>query len=206
MALMAPSSGGAAGVYGGAEVDDEGQSFVYAGGTTDGKIYLSAFAGHLEYRFRDGGVLRDAEITSLTPSVGIRREGPLTLTLSAGPMFREKKEEGAFGDESTTEAGGALQFGGYLQDGQGSLEALASYATLDDFFWGRLRGKRQAFGDLYAGAEIFLMGNSDFEGWGTGPVIEFRAGGIAVALKAGFKHTSTFGDGAYAGLELFAPF
>jgi len=206
MALVLPAAAGAAGVFGGAEVDDEGQSFVYVGGATDGKIFFSALAGHLEYQFREGGALRDAEITSITLSVGMRKEGPITLTLGAGPVLREKKEENAGGESRTTEAGGAVQLGGYLYGDGGSLEALASYATLDDFFWGRLRGKRQAVGDLYAGAEVFLMGNSDFDGWGAGPLVEFRAGRVTLGAKAGYKHTSTFKGGAYVGLEIYAPF
>ena len=189
-----------------AEVDDEGQSFIYLGAATEGTIFFNVFAGYLQYEFEDDDILRDATIKSITPALGIKKEGPLTLTLAAGPILREKEEEQDDGDDRTTEVGGFVQFGSYYWGNKGTFEGLVSYTTLDDFFWGRIRGKRKTVGRLYAGAEFFLMGNSDFDSWGLGPLLEFRGDKASILLKGGYKHTSTFNDGMYTGIELFTSF
>ncbi len=203
--FLFPGIGESAGVFGGAEVDNEGQRFFYMGAQTEGKFFLQVFAGDLLYNFKDDGKIRETKLRFITPAIGLQKQGALTLSLVAGPTLREKKEEQDSGFKKTTNLGGFFQFGGFLSEEDKNLEFLASYTTLDNFVWSRLRGKKKITAYLFTGAEIFWMGNKDFDSWGGGPLLEFNGGKGTLALKAGYKHTSTYKGGAYTGIEVYVP-
>jgi hypothetical protein len=204
--LVAPRIGESAGVFGGTEVDDEGQRFFYIGMITEGKLFFNIFAGDLLYEFEINGDFREARLRFITPALGIKKEGPLTFTLIAGPTLREKKEEQDSGFKTKTEAGGFFQFGGFIWGKDENLEVLISYTTLDNFFWSRLRGKKRIIGHIFTGIGLFWMGNRDFEGWGVGPLLEFRGEKGTLGVKAGYKYTSTYKGGVYTGVEFYISF
>lgn len=204
--LFWPIAGECAGVFGGFEFDDEEQHFYYLGVATDGKYFLNALASHNRYEFEDNGELKLAKIKSLSLGAGLRREGPLSLAVSAGPVVREKDEEVDEGTSSETEIGALFQFDGYWWRDDEVLRLQATFSTLDTFVWSRLRGRKRIHGVLYGGAEVFWMGNSDYHAWGVGPILEVGLEAISVVARWGFKHSSTFNGGVYAGVELYAPF
>jgi hypothetical protein len=204
--FLLASSAESAGLFTGAEVDDESQRFLYAGAQTDGKYFLQIFAADLNYDFKDNGIIREATSKWITPAIGFRTRGSLSLSVVAGPTFREKKEEQSSGTTTVRDSGGFFQVGGYFWKEDMNIEFLASYTNLDNFLWGRLRAKKRIRDSFFMGAEVFGMGNQDFNGWGVGPLLELRKGKAAFTLKAGYKNTTTYGGGLYAGLELYTAF
>jgi len=204
--LLISKPGECTGLYGGAEIDDESQRFFYLGVQTEGKYFLQVFAGDLYYDFKDNGKIIDAELKWITPAVGIKLEGPVTLTLAAGPTFRNKKEERDPKTEKDTESGGFYQLGLFRWRENHNLEFLASYTNLDNFYWSRLRGRKRVKGSFFAGMEIFGMDNQDVDAWGVGPLLEYQMKKTAITFKTGYKHTSTYNGGFYTGLEFYSSF
>lgn len=205
LVLLAPLDAVSSGVYGGFDIDNEGQIFSYLGGMTGGAIFANVIAGYNRYEFKDNGMIREARSLFVTPAIGIKREGPLTLTLTAGPTIREKEEEKESGNDLTTEVGATFQAGAFYWGNNRTMDCLASISTLDTFFWSRIRGKQSIAHNLYGGVELFWMGNDDFESWGLGPLLEMRMKKVSLGLKTGYKNTSTFHDGFYVGIEFFTP-
>ncbi|MGW8272481.1 MAG: hypothetical protein ACWGN7_03720 [Thermodesulfovibrionales bacterium] len=203
--LVWPIAGDCAGIFAGFEFDDEEQHFYYLGLSTDGEYFFNVLASHNRYEFEDNGELRLAKIKSLSPGVGLRREGPLTWMVSAGPVVREKDEETDEGSSSKTEIGALFQLDGFWFRDNESLRLQATFSTLDTFLWSRLRGKKRIYGVLHGGAEVFWMGNSDFDAWGIGPILEISMEGISAVARWGLKESSTFNGGMYAGIELYTP-
>lgn len=177
-----------------------------AGAQTDGRYVLQLFAGDLDYDFKDNGTIREATSKWITPAVGFRTRVSYSLSVVAGPSFREKKEKQGSGTTTVRDSGGFFQLGGFFWKEDMNLEFLASYTNLDNFLWGWLRAKNRIRGSLFVGAEVFGMGNQDFDGWGGGPLLELRKGKAAFTLKAGYKNTTTYGGGLYTGLELYTAF
>jgi hypothetical protein len=204
--LLLPSAAESTGVFGGFDIDNEGQIFSYVGGVTEGTVFAHVLAGYQRYEFKDNGEIREVNSFFVTPAIGLKSSGPLSVNLSVGPTVRDKEEEEESGYDRSTEVGGTVQVGGYLWRRDHTFDALASFSTLDAFFWGRMRGTKRIANNLYGGGEIFWMGNDDFEGWGAGPVMVLQMKKLSLGLKMGYKNTSTFDDGFYVGCELYTSF
>lgn len=139
----------------------------------------------------------------------------MTLAGSIGVDFREsEKELASGGSETKKEAGVALQGEAYMQlEDKKSLEFIASYSSIDSFFWARGRVKKGVYvigenTDLKIGAEAAGMGNSDFSAYQAGALAEFYniPLNFSVLFKGGYKNTSASGGMAYGGVELYHGF
>ena len=204
----------------GFEIDNEGQYYGYLGLRTpvtslrpDLELLAQLYADTIRYSFRSEGRLLDAHANSIAPAVGLRqRFGPWNVTGFAGSQIRSKREDLVNGGTMTTEKVGAfLQGETFYWHERGSFHGIISYSTLDNFLWGRLRGKLLAFKTdgglpIYGGWDVIGMGNKDFNAFHTGPLLEIPVGKLFFLIKAGYKYTSTFQSGAYTGLELYLPF
>jgi hypothetical protein len=95
---------------------------------------------------------------------------------------------------------------------KGGVHAIGSYADLDNFFWGRLRGKLLAHQfnrgccKTYVGWDVTGMGNAEFRAVKTGPLVELSIGPVFVLFKGGYQHNTTFQSGAFGGVELYTAF
>jgi len=215
-----PSAGMTHDAFTGFELDDRGQYYGFLGLQTpltsiqkDLDLFAQLYAATLRYSFRSDGNLLNARVDSITPSVGLRqRFDPWNVSVLAGPQFREKHEDVVNGGRTTSdEVGAFLQGETFYWHERGSFHGIISYSTLDDFFWGRLRGKVSAFKTngghrIYAGWDVIGMGNKDFNAFHTGPLVEVPIGKVFFLIKGGYKYTSAFHNGAYTGLEIYLPF
>lgn len=218
--VLLPTAGLAHDAFTGFEIDDEGQYFGFLGLQTpvtkikqDLELFAQLYAATLRYSFRSEGRLLDARVNSISPAVGLRqRFDPWNVSGFVGPQFRNKREDLVNGGTLTKEEVGAfLQGETFYWHERGSFHGIISYSTLDDFLWGRLRGKLLAFKTgggrlVYGGWDVIGMGNKDFSAFHTGPLVEVPIGKVFFLIKAGYKYTSSFQSGAYTGLELYLPF
>ncbi len=224
-ACMASHPAAAADSYsliGGSEADSEGQSFSYIGAgvfrplSTEYSIGGKVFAGYLKYRFDSNGRTLDAESPMVTPSVGLQYHGDgFSLAGSVGADFRRTSRETASGaTETSSETGAAVQAEAYTWwADRYSAELIASYSTIDSFFWMRGRVKKGVYTvgsstDLKVGAEAAGMGNSDFSATQAGAVLEFSNAplNLSVLFKAGVRNSSASSGAAYGGIEAFYGF
>jgi hypothetical protein len=96
-----------------------------------------------------------------------------------------------------------------------NLTAFGSYSDNSNFSYEKAGIKQQVTNLDYKGPYTFFAGveqsagrNKDFRGETYGALIElfYIPQKISVALRGGYKHDSTFGDGAYGGLQLYKGF
>lgn len=221
--LLSPESARSGDLFTGFQMDDDAQYFTYLGLREDLpwevsglKGYVQLFASGQTYEFESSNQDIDADVQSLTPSLGVTKAlagGPWTVSALAGPQLRWKKEEGF-----TNDAGRDLDVGVFLQaeamywQETGSFHALFSYASLDDFFFGRLRGKLRTFSPesgccyVFLGFDVAGMGNDDFRAVQIGPLIEVPVGRVFLLTRGGYQNDSSSGSGGYGGLEIYMPF
>lgn len=85
---------------------------------------------------------------------------------------------------------------------QWRLGAIASYATQQSGYWGRVRAMRSLGSTLEAGAEFVASGNDEADATATGLVLGVKPAHSrwSVNLRAGYRFQDV-GDGAYGGLE-----
>ena len=218
--VLLPNAGMAYDAFTGFEIDNEGQHYGYLGLRTpvtkiqqDLELLAQLYADTIRYSVRSEGRLLDAHANSIAPAVGLQqRFDPWNVTGLVGPQFRTKREDLVNGGTMTTDKVGAfLQGETFYWHERGSFHGIVSYSTLDNFLWGRLRGKLLAFKTnegrlVYGGWDVIGMGNKDFSAFHTGPLIEMPIGKLFFLVKAGYKYTSTFQNGAYTGFELYLPF
>jgi hypothetical protein len=96
-----PRESDAGDVFTGFQVDDKNQYFIYLGvrtpivrtsGGTD--LFVQATTGGFGYSFKTEGQLRDANVQSLVPSLGITKIiGGWALSALAGPQLRRIEEQ-----------------------------------------------------------------------------------------------------------------
>jgi hypothetical protein len=221
------TSGDKAQVYshyamGGAEWDGRSGSFAYIGTgiqravsrrySLTGKV----FYGDLKYRFDSAGETLTAKVPIFNAQVGLSFKGDwYVLGGSVGVDLRETEKELVTGGTQTdNEAGIAIQAETYMWgQGKKSLGIIASYSTIDDFFWGRARAKKGVYEpakglDLKIGAELVGMGNSDFSSIQAGAIVELykNAGDLSFLIKGGIKSSSDIDSTGYAGLEIYKGF
>jgi hypothetical protein len=216
-----PRESDAGDVFTGFQVDDKNQYFIYLGvrtpivrtsGGTD--LFVQATTGGFGYSFKTEGQLRDANVQSLVPSLGITKIiGDWALSALAGPQLRRIEEQRLNASNTIAyQAGVYGQLEAFYWHEKWNFLATGSYADLDNFFWSRLRGKVLAYKPekgccaTYAGWDITGMGNADFRGVMTGPVGEVQVGHVFILARGGYQNNTTFHSGAYGGFEIYFPF
>jgi hypothetical protein len=217
--IMLPCASARAGdLFTGFQMDDEAKYFAYLGLREDLpweafglKGYAQLFGAGQSYEFESGNQDIDAEVQFLIPALGVTKAlgGGWSVSGLVGPKLRWKKEEG-FPDDSGREfdVGVFVQAETMYWRETHSLHGIISYGSQDDFFFGRARGKLQIYSrargccEIFAGLEVAGMGNRDFRAVQTGPLVEVPIGRVSVLARVGFQHDSSFGSGAYGGLEI----
>ena len=220
-------SGFAAGfsTFAGGEFDGRGQGFSYIGMdltqsinktiSISGRIVPSS----LTYKYYSGDRLIKASSPGISPAVGIKLfRGHTMIGFFGGLEFKNTTLRPD--DQSASVRGSSSA--GILQGefdmwfpSRTNLSAYASFSGTSNFSYERVRIKQQItnldFNKTYTlnvGVEQFYGRNSDFHQEGVGLILELFhiPGGISVAVRGGFKNDSTFGSGAYEGLELYKGF
>ena len=216
-----PLASEAGDTFTGFQIDNKSQYFGYLGvrtpllQTSGGPdLFVQVMTAGLGYSFKSNGQLLDANVQFIVPSLGISKAiGGWTLSAQAGPQLRRIEEQ-----RLNTSASIEHQIGAYGQvealywHEKGSLHAVGSYADLDNFFWGRLRGKLLAHQSMtrccstYIGWDVAGMGNVDFRAVQTGPLVEIPVGKVFLLAKGGYQYSSSFHSGVYGGVEVYFPF
>lgn len=216
--LPAPARAGD--LFTGFQVDNKSQYFGYLGiripvrqmnGGTN--LFVQAMTAGLGYSFKSNGQILDTNAQFVVPSLGISQTfGRWTVLALAGPQLRRIEEERLSSIASIDHQVGAfVQAEAMYWHEKGNLHAIGSFADLDDFFWGRLRGKllvHQATGccSAYAGWDVAGMQNRDYRAVQTGPLVEVPIGKLHLLVRGGYQHTTSFHSGAYGGVEVYVPF
>lgn len=208
-------------VFTGFQIDNKSQYFGYlgvrmpvlqmSGGTN---LFVQAMTAGLGYSFKSNGQLLDANVQFVVPSLGISQTfGGWTFLALAGPQLRRIEQERLNSSASIDHQIGAFaQVEAMYWHEKGSLHAIGSYADLDNFFWGRLRGKLLAYKSdkrccsAYVGWEVAGMGNGDFRAVQTGPIVEVPIGKVSLLAKGGYQNSNSFHSGGYGGFEVYFPF
>ncbi len=221
--LLPGASANAGDLFSGFQIDHEEQYFAYFGVkealpweplaiTTFAQLFI---AGQ-NYQYDSGNREIDADVQTVTPSLGLSElldGGPWNISALVGPQLRWKKEDGFRNDSGRDfDVGVFAQLETMYWQESHSLHAMVSYASLDDFFFGRIRGKFRAHAPetrccvIWLGLDVAGMGNDDFSAVQTGPLIEVPIGGFFLLARAGYQHDSTFGSGGYGGVEIYTRF
>lgn len=220
-------SGFAAGfsTFAGGEIDGRGQGFSYIGMELTQSINKTiAISGRivpsfLTYKYYSGDILIKANSPGISPAAGIKLLwGQSMIGFFGGVEFRNTTLNPD--DQSASVRGSSVA--GTLQgefdtwfSSRTSLNASASFSGTSNFSYEKVRIKQQITNldfkktyTLNAGVEQFYGRNSDFNQEGVGLILELFqiSGRISVAVRGGLKHDSTFGGGAYGGLELYKGF
>jgi hypothetical protein len=208
-------------VFTGFQIDNKSQYFGYlgvrvpivqmSGGTT---LFAQAMTAGLGYSFKSSGRLLDANVQFVVPSLGISQSlGRWTFLALGGPQLRRIEEDRLNTTTTVDHQVGAFgQVEAFYWHEKGNLHAIGSYADLDNFFWGRLRGKllvhksEKGCCPLYGGWEVAGMGNGEFRAVQTGPVVELPVGKVALLAKGGYQYSNSFHSGGYGGIEVYFPF
>jgi hypothetical protein len=211
--------------FAGGEIDNHGQSFSYLGvDVTQSLNKTIAVSGRivpsfLTYKYYSG----DNEIKANSPGVsavaGIKFFwGETMLGIFGGGEFRDttlSPDDPAASVRGSTTAGVIQgEFYSWLPS-RTNLNLFVSYSGTSNFSYERGGIKQQITNldfkgpyNINVGLEQFYGRNSDFHGEGIGIVVElfYIPQKFSVALRGGFKHDSTFGAGAYGGLDLYKGF
>lgn len=208
-------------LFTGFQMDGRGQYFSYLGvrlpviqlneNTT---VFVQTSMAGLGYSSKSAGQLVDSNAQFIVPSIGLSRSfGRWTVLALGGPQLRRIEEERLNATNRIDHQAGAYgQVEGLYWHENGSLHAIGSYADLDDYFWGRLRGKLAVYKPaqrccaLSVGWDIAGMGNADFRAVQTGPVLEVPIGTVFLLAKGGYEHSNSFHSGGYGGVEMYVPF
>jgi len=216
-----PSRTLAGDVFAGFQIDNKSQYFGYlgvrtpvllmSGGTT---LFAQAMTAGLGYSFRSNGQVLDTNVQFVVPSFGISQSlGRWTFLALAGPQLRRIEEDRLSTRSSVDHQVGFFgQIEGLYWHEKGSLHAIGSYADLDNFFWGRLRGKLLTYRSekgccpLYTGWDIAGMGNGEFRAIQTGPILEVPIRKVFFLVRGGYQNSTSFHSGGYGGAEVYFPF
>lgn len=221
--ILLPTGAQAGDFFTGFLIDDEAQYFTYLGVRTplnflkqDGfNPFVQLFAAGFGYDFKSNGQLLNANSQFVVPSIGVKTDlGSWNIAGLVGPQLRRKEEENLLtgASDTTEEVGVFVQGEGFHWREEGNLHAIFSYGDLDEFFWGRLRGKLRVYKPekgccvTFLGWDVEGMGNDDFQAARTGPVVEVPIGPVFGLVRGGYQYSSTFRSGAYTGLEVYFAF
>lgn len=218
---IVPSRAQAGDVFTGFQIDNKRQYFGYLGVRTpvllmsgETSLFVQAMTAGLGYSFKSNGQLLDANVQFVVPSLGISQSlGRWTFLALAGPQLRRIEEE-RFNTSSRVDhqIGAFGQIEALYWHEKGSLHAIGSYADLDNFFWGRLRGKLLTYKStkgccpVYTGWDVAGMGNGEFRAVQTGPIAEVAIGKVFLLAKGGYQNSNSFHSGGYGGIEVYFPF
>lgn len=222
--VMLPCTSANAGdLFAGFRMDNEEQYFAYLGlkeglpwKPFDLETFAQLFGSGQNYEYESGNRDIDADVQSLTPSLGITTplgDGGWSISTLAGPDFRWKKEDGFQNDSGRDfDVGVFVQAETMYWHESHSLHAMVSYASLDNFFFGRIRGKLLTHSPetccrkIFLGLDVAGMGNDDFSAVQAGPLVEVPVGRFFLLARGGYQHDSNFGSGGYGGLEIYTSF
>jgi hypothetical protein len=221
-AVLGSAVGAAAGdVFTGFQIDNHSQYFAYTGvrvplttPSSNLQPFVQFMGAGLGYSFKEGGVIRDAELQFATPAAGLKYlRGPWSFIGFAGSQFRWKQQDLLGGGRSNEQdIGFQLQGEAFRWHEQGIVHAIVSYTNLDGLVWSRLRATRLAYKSersccsLYVGGDIAGMGNKDFYAVQTGPLVQVPVGPFYLTVKGGYQYSQTFQNGGYGGVEVYVPF
>lgn len=212
-------------VFGGTEIDGHGQGFSYAAVDATQKIndWLSlsgrVMPSYLTYKYYSGNTLIRAD----SPGVDVLGGVKLSLGVTSLALFGgvENRDTNLYPNDPYASVRGHTTAGTvqgelntWITKGT-NLDVFASYSGTSDFTYEKGRIKEQITNldskktyTFYAGIEQFLGRNMDFNEQGVGPVVEliYLPQKLSVALMGGYKHDSTFSNGAYWGLQVYKGF
>lgn len=211
--------------FAGGEIDGRGQGFSYIGMDLTKSINKTiSFSGrivpsYLTYKYYSGDRLIKANSPGISPAAGIKLLwGQSMIGFFGGVEFRNTTLDPD--DQSASVRGSSVA--GTLQgefdtwfSSRTSLNASTSFSGTSNFAYERMRIKQQItnldFNKTYtlnAGVEQFYGQNSDFHQEGIGLILELFqiSWKTSVAVRSGLKRDSTFGSGAYGGLEFYKGF
>jgi len=212
-------------LFAGGEIDTRGQGFSYLGIDLTQKIYENISVSgrvtpnYLTYKYRSGDHLIKAVSPGLYTVAGIKLSwGQTTLGLFGGTEYRHTN---LHPDDKNADIRGTT-FGGLVQGefdtwlpSRTNFNLFASYSGTNGFLYERGRIKQQITNlnfkkpnTINVGVEQFYGRNPDFQQVGVGPILEIYniPNRISLALRSGYKHDSTFGNGFYGGLEFYVGF
>jgi hypothetical protein len=214
-----------ASTFAGGEFDGRGQGFSYLGVDVTQKIYQNislsgrVIPNYLTYRFYSGGQLVRANSPGLYAVGGIKLSWDKTkLGVFGGTDYRHTelapdiKNAKVRGETLAGVVQG--EFDSWLPS-RTNVNIYSSFSGTDNFFYERGRIKQQITNldfkrpyTISAGAEQFIGRNPDFHQEGAGLMLEWYhiCQKVSIAVRSGFKHDSTFGNGIYGGLELYKGF
>ncbi len=208
-------------IFTGFQIDNTSQYFTYLGVRTPilenaagSGLFVQAITSGLGYHVRTDGQLLDANVQSIVPSLGLTKPlGRWALSALVGPQLRRIEEEQLHARRTIAYQTGVYgQLEALYRHEKWNLHAIGLYADLDNFFWSRLRGKVLAYKPeksccaTYAGWDVTGMGNADFRGIMTGPVVEVQVGTVFLLVRGGYQHNTTFQGGSFGGLDIYYPF
>lgn len=214
-----------ASLFAGGEIDTRGQGFSYLGFDLTQKIYENvsisarAIPNYLTYRYRSGSELVRADSPGLYTVVGLKLGwSQTTFGLYGGTEWRDTH---LHPDVKNAEVRGST-FAGLVQGefdtwlpSRTNFNVFASFSGTDSFVYERGRIKQQITNlnfkkpnNINVGIEQFYGRNPDFRQAGVGLLLELYniRRKISLAFRGGYKHDSTFGNGAYGGLEFYIGF
>jgi hypothetical protein len=221
MLISQPASSHAGDVFTGFQIDNKNQYFSYLGVRTPflktsggADLFVQAMTAGLGYSFKTNGQTLDANVQFLVPSLGVTKTlGGWALSALAGPQLRRIEEQRLNTSNTTTyQAGFYGQLEAFYWHEKWNLQAIGSYADLDNFFWSRLRGKSLVYKPeegccaTYGGWDVTGMGNADFRAVMTGPVVEVQIGKVFLLARGGYQNNNTFHSGSYGGFDIYFPF
>ena len=205
----------------GYQVDNKGQYFAYLGiraplmdERKGFQPFIQVLGAGVGYTFKDNGRERDANLQSVTPSLGLKyTSGSWSFLGMAGPQFRWKQEDQPTGPRSDDNFVGAyVQLEAFRWQEDGIFHAIASYTDIDGFMFGRVRKtwlvhkSEQSCCSWYVGGDLAGMGNNQFYAVQAGPLVQVPINIFYVTLKGGYQYSQTFQSGVYGGVELYFPF
>lgn len=215
------------GVYAGHQVDNRGQYYSYAGATlplTGTELsfepFIDVFVARQKYFIKDGERLLPSYLNVYTAAVGVTKTfDRLNLSLSAGPALQSLTEKFSFQDEGGQAIVGELNTKklGYSLSSYASytmptdrLEAILSYSSQHQVYFGRTRWKHTAYKkpewyslEINPGLELVAVGNTQFQAYSSGAVFEMKWKRFGLLVRGGFQYTTAFQNGQYVGIELF---
>lgn len=221
--LVSHTSASAGDLFTGVQMDDRAQYFTYLGLREDLpwesfglQGYAQLFAAAQTYEYEAGSRDIDANVQFLIPSLGVTRsvgDGAWSVAAILGPKLQWKKEDGFQNDSGREfDVGVFVQAETMYWQETHNFQGIASYSSLDDFFFGRVRGKLRVYSPetnccpILAGMDVAVMGNDDFGAVQTGPVVEIPIGKFSLLARGGYQYDSAFGSGGYGGFEIYTPF
>ncbi len=211
--------------FGGGEIDTHGQGFSYLGLEVSQNINETlsisgrVIPNYLAYQYFSGGTKIRASSPGLYAVAGGKFSwGQTKVSLFGGAEFRNT-------DLSPDDQNAKLRGGTSAGTIQGEFDTwfrtrtnvnvYASFSGTDGFSFERGRIKQQVTNldykkanTLNIGLEQFYGRNPDFHMAGGGLVLEIFhiPQWLAFSIRGGYKRDSTFGNGAYGGMEFYKKF